>query len=150
MIRREWFSAACEHAMLMQVILAMTLMHDRHIVGFAATPQSVVEAYHYYQATAMVQRKLMAHDPRERDALWAAAALLGALSFANIDARTYQEAWPLKAPSPSDLDWLRMMSGKMAVWKLVDPLRESSLIEEAWAVTGLWESPNAELFHHVR
>jgi hypothetical protein len=137
MYQREWFRVACEHSMLMQIILAMTLMHDRHIAGFADTPQSVAEAYHHYQGTAMIKRKLTDHDPHERDALCAAAALLGALSFANIDARTYEEAWPLKAPSESDLDWLSMTGGKMVVWKLVDPMREGSVIQEAWQQAGL-------------
>jgi hypothetical protein len=135
--QREWFRFACEHSMLMHVILAMTLMHDRYITGFADTPQSVAEAYHHYQGTAMIKHKLTDHDPHERDALWAATALLGAMSFANIDARTYEEAWPLKAPSESDLDWLRMTEGKIAVWKLVDPMREGSVIQETWQQVGL-------------
>lgn len=132
MFQREWFRIACEHSMLMHVILAMTLMHDRYIAGFADTPQSVAEAYHHYQGTVMFKRKLTDHDPRERDALWAAAALLGGLAFANIEARTYEEAWPLKAPSESDLDWFRMTDGKRAVWKLIEPMRENSVIHEAW------------------
>ena len=93
--------------MLMHIALALTLMHDRYLPGFADTPQSVTEAYHWYQGTAMFKRKLSRPiEPSERDALWAVAALLGVLSFAQIDATTYEEAWPLKAPSYSDLDWL--------------------------------------------
>jgi hypothetical protein len=129
--QREWFKVACEHPMFMHVILAMTLMHDRYLAGFSDTPQ-YNEAYHHYQATAMFNRKLTNHTPYEKDALWAAAALLSAMSFGDIDARTYEQAWPLKAPSESDLSWLRMTDGKKAVWKLVDPMREGSIIKEAW------------------
>lgn len=130
-LQREWFRVACEHSMLMHVILALTLMHDRYIAGFANAPH-FNEAYHHYQATVMFKRKLTNHEPQEKDALWAAAALLGAMSFANINVSTHQEAWPLKAPSESDLDWLRMTDGKKVVWQLVDPMREGSIIREAW------------------
>jgi hypothetical protein len=133
--QREWLRVACEHPMFMHVVLAMTLQHDRYIAGFADGP-SYKEAYHHYRATVMFNRKLTDHKQNEKDALWAAAALLSAMSFANIDARTCEEAWPLKAPSQSDLSWLRMTDGKKAVWKLVDPMREGSIIKEAWQQAG--------------
>ena len=133
--QREWFRVACEHPMFMHVILAITLMHDRYITGFTNAPP-YNEAYHHYRATVMFNRKLTDHKENEKDALWGAAALLSAMSFANIDARTYEESWPLKAPSQSDLSWLRMTDGKKAVWKLVDPMREGSIIKEAWQQAG--------------
>jgi hypothetical protein len=51
-------------------------------------------------------------EPSERDALWACAGLLGALSFSSIQAKTPEEAWPLKPSSPSDLEWLKMSEGR--------------------------------------
>ncbi len=105
--QKEWFRLACENQMLMHIVLALTLMHDRFLLGFADTPQGVTEAYHWYQGTAMFNRKLSGPiESFEKDALWGAAALLGVMSFANINATTYEEAWPLKATSDSDLDWL--------------------------------------------
>jgi hypothetical protein len=131
--KNEWFRIACQHPMLMHVVLAMTIMHDRYLSGFAETPQSVTEAYHHYEGIKLFHRALSKPiKPSEKDALWASAALLSVLSFASIDARTYEEAWPLKAPSVSDLDWLRMTDGKKAVWKLADPMRRGSVIREAW------------------
>lgn len=128
--QREWFKVACEHPMFMHVVLAMTLMHDRHLTGFKSIPQ-YSEAYHHYQGIVMFKRKLTDHQTHEKDALWASAALLGAMSFAQVDANTRDEAWPLKAPSESDLSWLRMTDGKQVVWKLADPMREGSIIKEA-------------------
>lgn len=103
---KEWFRIACQHPMLMHIVLALTLMHDRYLSGFADSPQSVAEAYHYYEGTKLFHHALLKPiKPSERDALWASAALLGVLQFASIDAKTYEEAWPLKPPSESDLDW---------------------------------------------
>ena len=129
--QKEWFKVACEHPMFMHVVLAMTLMHDRHLAGFNGIPH-YSEAYHHYQGTMMFKRKLTNHQTHEKDALWASAALLGAMSFAHVDACTREEAWPLKAPSESDLSWLRMTDGKKVVWKLANPMREGSIIKEIW------------------
>ncbi|KAI0423547.1 hypothetical protein F5Y09DRAFT_336495 [Xylaria sp. FL1042] len=49
------------------------------------------------------------------------------LSFSSPDACTAQESWPLKPSAPSDLEWLRMIKGKMALWRIVNPLRSDSL-----------------------
>lgn len=37
------------------------------------------------------------------------------MTFHHIDAKTPEEAWPLKAPSSSDLNWLRMCNGKREI-----------------------------------
>ncbi|KAJ5677008.1 uncharacterized protein N7477_002641 [Penicillium maclennaniae] len=42
--------------------------------------------------------------PQDRDALWAAAALLGIASVTSIEASNPREAWPLKSYDPNDLD----------------------------------------------
>lgn len=61
-----------------------------------------------------------------KDALWASAALLGAIQIATFEARTPEEAWPLKPHDPSDLDWLKMSEGKKAVFAIASPLRPES------------------------
>ena len=67
----------------------------------------------------------------DRDPLWGSAALLGAITIASTEATKPSEAWPLKPPDPSDLDWLRMSDGKKEVWRLVNPLREGSVWRHA-------------------
>lgn len=63
----------------------------------------------------------------DKDALWATAALLGAIQFASFDARTPEEAWPLKPYDAADLDWLKMSDGKKAVFAIANPLRPDSV-----------------------
>lgn len=64
--------------------------------------------------------------PETKDALWASAALLGAIQIANFEACTPEEAWPLKPHDPADLDWLKMSEGKKAVFAIASPLRPES------------------------
>jgi hypothetical protein len=40
--------------------------------------------------------------------------------MANLDEDDPEAVWPLKASSPSDLDWLRMSQGKKAVWQIAN------------------------------
>lgn len=63
----------------------------------------------------------------DRDPLWAAAAMLGVISFSSVDATVPQDAWPLNSAKSTHLDWLNISKGKMAVWDLVDPLRPESI-----------------------
>lgn len=118
----------CGHSYLTHVMFAMVLMHDRYLSDDPWGPPSNAETFHHYHGTAIFNSMLsqpIAHE--EKDAMWGAAALLGAITFASVDATTPDESWPLSPPSPSDLDWLRMSDGKKEVWKLADPLREDSI-----------------------
>jgi hypothetical protein len=63
----------------------------------------------------------------DRDAICATAALLDVIAFALVEASTPEEAWPLKSPGHSDLEWLRMCEGKKTIWKFADPLRYNSV-----------------------
>ncbi len=94
-------------------------MHDHHLSTVSNTKLSTTEAYHWYQATSTFNKQL-SRPPQveEQAALLTTAALLGTIAFCHIEARTSEEAWPLKPPSSSDLDWLRMSDGKKEVWKL--------------------------------
>lgn len=67
---------------------------------------------------------------KDYDALWSAAALLSIISISSIDATNAEEAWPLKPPDKTDLDWLRLAEGKMSVWELTNPLRPNSIVSE--------------------
>jgi len=119
-----------QHPFLMYVVLTLTLMHDRYLSASPNTKQSTAEAFYWYKGTALFNSKLSKPiQPSERDALWVTAALLGAIAFACIEAKTPEEAWPLKPPSSLDLDWLRMSDGKKEVWKITDPLRADSVFQ---------------------
>ena len=118
------------HPFLMHAILALTLMHDRSLSVPSTTKQSPIEAFHWYQAAALFNSKLSKPiQPSERAALWTTAALLGLMAFCHIEAETPEEAWPLKAPSFSDLEWLRMIDGKMEIWKITQPLTADSVFQ---------------------
>lgn len=117
--QKETFKLAHSHAFLMHGVLSLTLMHDRYLSGASNTKLSVTEAFHWYQSTALFNEKLAGPiDISERDALWATAACLGTIAFFYLEAETLEEAWPLKAPSPMDLNWLSLSEGKTTLWKL--------------------------------
>lgn len=120
----------------MHVILTITIMH-RRLDEVPLPTQSTAEVFHWYKGTSMLNSKLSSPlVPEERDALWVASALLGAIAFSAIEANTPGEAWPLKGDSPDDLHWLKMHGGKGEVLKLVDPIRPDGIFgalrHEAW------------------
>lgn len=118
-----------QNPFLMHVILTLTATHDRFLSNMEDNAKrSIAEAYHWSQGAALLNQKLSAPiRPRDRDALWAAAAILGLLSITEIEASTPWEAWPLKSADSTDLVWLDMSHGKEAVWKATDPMRPDSI-----------------------
>ncbi|KAL9116260.1 MAG: hypothetical protein Q9227_000631 [Pyrenula ochraceoflavens] len=114
-------------------MLTLTLIHDRYLSA-NPTKQTPAEAFHWYRGTELFRSTLSRPIPPSiRDALWATAALLGAIAFANLDATTPSEVWPLRPSSPADLDWLRMSDGKKAVFQLADPHRPDSLFHSTFS-----------------
>jgi hypothetical protein len=114
----------------MHALLSLTLMHDRYLSTELNTKLSTTEAFHWYQGIALFNRKLSGPiQPSERDALWATAVFLGTIAFFYIEAKTPEEAWPLKPPSSLDLSWLRMSDGKKEIWKIAQPLRADSVFQ---------------------
>lgn len=113
----------------MHIILTITATHDRYSSMSPDTAKrSLTEAYHWARGAALLNAKLSSPiQPHDRDALWAAAALLGIVSVTSIEASTPMEAWPLKPADPSDLNWLDMSKGKEVIWKATDPLRPDSI-----------------------
>jgi hypothetical protein len=108
----------------MHIALGFTLMHDRHLISSPPRPPSTAELAHFTRGTALFNLKLSGPlTPSEKDAIWGAATLLGSSTFAHIEALSPEQAWPLRKPSESDLDWLRMYDGKREIWRIVDPTR---------------------------
>ncbi|KAF7192636.1 hypothetical protein HII31_06042 [Pseudocercospora fuligena] len=124
---------AAKFSFLLHSVLRFTLMHDRFLYDPIETKASTAESFHAYHAAALFSKALAKpeHSNDEKDALWATCALLGASAFADIEATSAQESWPLKTPELTDLDWLKMSDGKKQVWKLVNPLRENSAFRPA-------------------
>lgn len=123
---------ACRHDYLLHVVFAIVLMHDRYLSDNPWRTPDTEETFHHYHGTAMFNSLLSKPIPEEeKDGMWGAAALLGAITIAAVEATTPEDSWPLKPNGPSDLDWLRMSDGKREVWRLADPTREGSVWREA-------------------
>jgi hypothetical protein len=112
----------------MHVILTITAIHDRSLQGPLISRRTIPEIFHWSQCAKLLNWKLSQPIlPEDRDPLWATAAILGIVSLSSIEGFIPEESWPLKPSDPSDLAWLRMSEGKMAVWNLTDPLRSGSI-----------------------
>jgi hypothetical protein len=106
-------------------VLALTALHDRHLLASPNSRQTDVELYHASRTAAIFNKKL--REPLkadDRDPMWVTAALLGVAAMCWVDASCVEEAWPLTAPKPTDLDWIRLSESKSVIWQLTDPLRE--------------------------
>ncbi|KAI1258749.1 hypothetical protein F5Y18DRAFT_412330 [Xylariaceae sp. FL1019] len=119
---------AFSYPLLMHVILAMTEIHDLVTSHTSDKPQAAsMLPYHWHHAVAMMKRKL--HEPIapfERDALWLSSSLISISNLAYVQARTPDEAWPLRPPSSADLSWLKLCDGQRMVAGLTNPLRPDS------------------------
>ncbi|KAB8222412.1 hypothetical protein BDV33DRAFT_189620 [Aspergillus novoparasiticus] len=125
---KEVLQLACLNPYLMHIVLAIAAMHTRHRDSSTPRGPGSFESYHVSQCAALLSRKLSQPlRAEDRDPLWMTSTLLGIISTSSIPCLTPEEAWPLKSSDTSDLEWLRMAEGKMAVWRLVDPLRPNSL-----------------------
>lgn len=115
----------------MHAILSLTLMHDRHLSATPTANLSTTEAFHWYQGTALFNAKLSSgpFQGSERDAVFATAACLGVIAFYYIEAKTPDEAWPLKPPSSLDLNWLVLSDGKRELARVAQPTGEKSAFQ---------------------
>ncbi|KAG4290188.1 hypothetical protein FPRO06_02074 [Fusarium proliferatum] len=113
---------------LLHGMLAVTAVHDRYLGVTPIRRRSFCETYHWSQCTSLFKKSLGQPIKEEhKDPIWAAASTLGILGFASINACPLEETWPLGPPDSSDLEWLGLAAGKMRLWQLVDPLRETSI-----------------------
>lgn len=65
--------------------------------------------------------------PADRDAIWAAASMLGVITFASIEVPTFEKTWPLTPSLKAEPEWLKMGQGKSALLPLVKPGRSDSI-----------------------
>jgi hypothetical protein len=136
---------ALQYPFLMHASLAVAFTYDRHLNSSLGCRRSLEECYHWSQSTALLNRRLREPiEAKDKDPIWATAAALAILTFSSPDACTPEESWPLKSSGYSDLDWLRMSKGKMALWHIVNPLRPDSLFSVMAATFAIMHSPLPE------
>ena len=116
----------------MHVVQTLTAMHDRYFSDPNSSQQvAPLESYHWYKGASTFNQRLSAPiKDQDRDAIWATAGMLGVIVFNSIEASTPEEAWPLRPPSPSDLEWIQMIEGKTTIWKIVNPLPADSIFRK--------------------
>ncbi|KAI0534276.1 hypothetical protein GGR58DRAFT_505487 [Xylaria digitata] len=117
-----------QYPFLMHASLAVALTYDRYLNSSSCCQRSLEECYHWSQSTALLNNRLREPiEAKDKDPIWGTAAALAILTFSSPDACTPEQAWPLKCSDSSDLDWLRMIKGKMSLWQMLNPLRPDSL-----------------------
>ncbi|TVY52235.1 Sterol uptake control protein 2 [Lachnellula cervina] len=122
---------ALAHPYLMHIVLTLTSIHDRYLAPTPSFKPTIKEFHHWSEGASLLNKKLSTPwPPEDRDSLWTAAALLGAVTFSCVESATPEEAWPLKDSDNSDLEWLRMSDGKQAIWKIADPTRPESAFHD--------------------
>ncbi|RHZ50507.1 uncharacterized protein CDV56_103115 [Aspergillus thermomutatus] len=128
---------------LMHGSLAVTAVHDRYLGVAPPYRRSLRESYHLSQCTTLFNRWLCQPIKEEhKDPLWATAGSLAILTFSSIHACFPEEAWPLGVPDSADLEWLRIGTGKMTLWNLVNPLRPESVFR---AMSGIFANMHRPL-----
>lgn len=110
--------------------LAVTAVHDRYLGLTPNNRHSLQESYHWTRCLTLFNESLRQPITEEqKDPIWATAGTQGILTFSSINACFPEEAWPLGNSDFSDLEWLRLGTGKMALWQLVNPLRPESVFQ---------------------
>jgi hypothetical protein len=90
--------------------------------------QTIEEIHYWAKGVALFNKKLSAPlHPADRDAIWAAASMLGVITFASIEAPTPEETCPLAPSMRTEPEWLKMGQGKSALWRLIKPDRPDSI-----------------------
>ncbi|KAH8901706.1 hypothetical protein GQ53DRAFT_630977 [Thozetella sp. PMI_491] len=141
---KDFLSMAHQYPCLMHAYLALAAVYERTIgmptVGVRR--KELPEMYHLSQCAQFFNQKLnLPIQPRDRDPIWGTAAFLGVLSFALHNASRPEDAWPIKQSESSDLHWIRIGKGKMAVWNLTQPTRPDSIFRPMAAIYSDLASP---------
>lgn len=119
-------------------------MHDQYLGIGSPNNNAAASAFHWSRAAALLNERLSAGpEDDERDALWACAALLGALSFCVVEGSTPEEVWPLGSKPEANLNWLRLTEGKKEIWRLANPTRPDSMFRMLSPHFLRYASPNA-------
>jgi hypothetical protein len=119
-------------------------VHDQYLGVGARSENAAASSFHWSRAAALLNERLsVGPEDAERDAIWACAALLGALAFCSVEGNTPEEVWPLSPSPEANLDWLRLTEGKKEIWNIADPTREDSIYRLVLPHFLRYASPNA-------
>ncbi|GAW19439.1 hypothetical protein ANO14919_089260 [Xylariales sp. No.14919] len=144
-VNHRLLELAFDYPFLMHASLAVALTYDRYLNGSSDCRRTLEECYHWSQSTVLLNKRLREPiETKDKDPIWGTAAALAILSFSSPDACTPEQAWPFKPSESSDLDWLRMIDGKMSLWYTVNPLRSDSLFRVMAATFAQMNSPLPE------
>ncbi|KAK9365292.1 hypothetical protein V1509DRAFT_406653 [Lipomyces kononenkoae] len=129
----EVYRLTLRHRFLIQFAQALTSIHDRYL---SSTPRRrTIEEIHYWtKGVTLFNNKIstpLHHS--DRDAIWAAASMLGVITFASIEASTPEEAWPLTPLMRHGPEWFKMGQGKSVLQQLVRPDRPDSIFQELFS-----------------
>ncbi|KAJ6131119.1 hypothetical protein N7523_001579 [Penicillium sp. IBT 18751x] len=144
-VNRRLLRLAFANPYLMHASLAVALTYDRYLNRSLGSPRSLEECYHWSQSTALLNKRLKEPiETKDKDPIWGTAAALAMLTFSSPDAYIPEQSWPLKSSDHLDLDWLRMLNGKMSLWHVMNPLRSDSLFRVMAATYADINSPLPE------
>ncbi|KAK9258993.1 hypothetical protein V1519DRAFT_452976 [Lipomyces tetrasporus] len=123
----EVYRLTLRHPFLMYFAQTLTSIHDRYLSPIPS--RRTIEEIHYWtKGVTLFNQKLSAPlPPADRDAIWAAATMLGVITFASIEVPMPEESWPLVPSMTTEPEWLKMGNGKSALWRLVKPDRPDSI-----------------------
>lgn len=121
---------------MMHGTLAVAALHFRYMTG--TNEPSFRESFHVSLCTSLFNRWLSQPLTEERkDPIWSGAGSLSIITFASTMATCPNQAWPLRSVDPlSDLGWLRLGTGKMSLWNMVNPTREGSVFQPMFKTLG--------------
>ncbi|TRX93724.1 hypothetical protein FHL15_005400 [Xylaria flabelliformis] len=144
-VNRKLLRLAFNHPFLMHASLAVALAYDRYQNSSLGNRRTLEECYHCSRSTILFNRRLREPiETKDKDAIWGTAAALAILSFSSPDVCAMEEAWPLKSSNYSDLEWLRMIKGKMSLWRIINPLRSDSIFRVMASTFAHMHSPLPE------
>ncbi|KAK1139404.1 hypothetical protein N8T08_000767 [Aspergillus melleus] len=113
---------------LMHAIVTFTEAHDRYLNRRRPTAPDTRELCHVSIASALFSRRLSSPiQPDDCDTIWDTATFLDILAFTSIPVTTTEACWPLRQ---GELSWLCLTLTESALWKLTNPLRPESLLDD--------------------
>ncbi|KAK3389905.1 hypothetical protein B0H63DRAFT_105439 [Podospora didyma] len=129
--QRESVRLAFQHPFLCHLVITLTLMHDRFNIS---EKQTTAELFHWLEGTSQFNSIISGASrgnltSSQKDAVWIASIVLGCTTLAQVDSNNPEEIWPMQS-TPSDLDWLKISTGKSEIWRLVNLGRSDSALRE--------------------
>jgi hypothetical protein len=90
--------------------------------------RTIEEIRHWTKGVTLFNKQLSTPlHPDDRDAVWAAASMLGVITFASVEDPTLEDTWPLASSGSAEPEWLKMGQGKAVLASLAQPDRPGSI-----------------------